>query len=230
MIFSGLPGIVSNKVLNAASVVVTDGDVDALKNLEYNVDRNRKETEEDDSGNDNGGSDCNINNKNTRTDTDTTISCTQLIWGKGAASNFLHKYGKQDIILGADCVYMVPSLQPLWDTVDALLSDDGVFIYAHTAASAVPWKDFKKQFEQHNFERYGSIIDIARYDENNYTNTSTVSVADFDDDDNDDDNNNVKVDNDGSKSLPPPPPPRPKSTNAAGDFEVGIYIFRRRRK
>jgi hypothetical protein len=224
--------------LNAASVVVTDGDIDTLKNLKYNVDRNRKEMEEDD--NDNGGGDLNINNKNARTNTDATIFCTQLIWGKDL-SIFLHRYGKQDIILAADCVYMVPSLQPLWDTVDALLSDDGVFIYTHTCASAVPWKDFKKQIEQHNFEAYGSIIDINRYDENNFTNTSTGSVDDDDNDDgkctsnsrndndfdDDDDNNNDKGDSHESKALPPPPP---KSTEVAGEFKVGIYIFRRRRK
>lgn len=233
-IFSGLPGIVSNKVLNAASVVVTDGDIEALKNLEYNVSRNRKEKEEDD----NGGSDIdiNINNTNTGTNTDKAISYKQLIWGKDL-SNFLHNYGRHDIILAADCVYMVPSLQPLWDTIDALLSDDGIFIYTHTAASAVPWKDFKKQIEQHNFEKYVSINDIDRYDEKNCTNTSTDSVDDDgkyinnnknDNDFDDDHDNNIDTgDNDESKSLPPAPP---KPTKVAGEFEEGIYIFRRRRK
>lgn len=144
---AGLPGIVAHKVLGAERVLVTDGDYDALNNLQTNVDKNQK---------------CRSSSSNG------TISCLQLIWGKEVPT-FLETHGKQDVVLAADCVYMVPSLQPLWATIDALLEDDGVFVYCQTAASAVPWKDFSERVGFHGFETVCSVTgrDLWKYDTDN---------------------------------------------------------------
>jgi hypothetical protein len=151
---AGLPGIVAHKVLGAERVLVTDGDYDALNNLQTNVDANRKPILENAS--DNEGFHHN--------ETSGTIECLQLIWGK-AVGAFLEEHGKQDVVLAADCVYMVPSLKPLWATIDSLLDDDGIFVYAQTAASAVPWKDFSERVEFHGFE---TILEVAGEDLEKY--------------------------------------------------------------
>ena len=158
---AGLPSIVAHKVLGAKSVLVTDGDYDALTNMKYNVDANQ------------------IGNNNNNN----TISCQQLIWGRGVGA-FLKTHGKQDVVLAADCVYMVPSLRPLWKTIDALLEENGTFVYAQTAASAVPWKDFSEMVEIHGFEVCFQVVgkELDQYN------------VDNDGDSDDDANNNGRED------------------------------------
>ena len=99
---------------------------------------------------------------------DGVISCQQLIWGRGVSA-FLETHGKQDVVLAADCVYMVPSLKPLWKSIDALLKEDGIFVYAQTAASAVPWKDFSEMVEVHGFQVCFQVVgkDLNQYDVDN---------------------------------------------------------------
>ena len=105
----GLCGIVSAKILNASSVLLTDGDQVVLRNLRYNIELN---------------------------ELDDIAKCCQLIWGKERAIEFEKEYGKQDVILASDCVYMTASVRPLFETVSQLLShDDGVFLVANTCAS-----------------------------------------------------------------------------------------------
>lgn len=169
---AGLPGIVAHKVLGAKSVLVTDGDYDALNNLQRNVDTNRST----------GDDSC-------------SISCQQLIWGR-AVGTFLENHGKQDVVLAADCVYMVPSLKPLWKTIDALLIEDGLFVYAQTAASAVPWKDFSEMVDLFHFEVCFQVVgrELEEYD--------------IDNEDSDDEGNSGYEDH---------------------EYELGIYVFRRKR-
>jgi hypothetical protein len=157
---AGLPGIVAHRILGAETVLVTDGDYDALNNLKHNVSANRRQPEKGDDGS-------NIIN-NDATSSTNTISCLQLIWGR-AVGAFLEAHGKQDVVLAADCVYMVPSLKPLWATIDALLEENGVFVYAQTAASAVRWKDFSEMVEFHGFETIWEVAgkDIEKYDVDN---------------------------------------------------------------
>ena len=140
---AGLPGIVAHKVLGAHSVLVTDGDYDALVNCQRNVAANQNSEIGD-------------------------ISCQQLIWGRGVGA-FLETHGKQDVVLAADCVYMVPSLKPLWKTIDVLLKEDGIFVYAQTAASAVPWKNFSEMVDVHGFEVCFQVVgqDLKQYDVDN---------------------------------------------------------------
>jgi len=97
--------------LGASNVLMTDGDSDVLENLRYNVNLN-------------------INRANPRA---SLISCPQLIWGRN-----LDQFEKVNVMLACDCIYMTPSLKPLWETVHQLLEPDGVFIYVNVCASQAP--------------------------------------------------------------------------------------------
>jgi len=91
-------------------VCLTDGDTDALVQLRANVQRN-----------------CNNNNNNTNN----SILVRQLIWGHEKATKFRHQHGTFDVILASDIVYAAVIVQPLWETVAALLRrPHGVFCLA----------------------------------------------------------------------------------------------------
>jgi predicted nicotinamide N-methyase len=135
---TGLCGIVAYYLLRSChvekgSVWITDGDVDVLENLRYNVGRNINRST---------ANSCRIN-----------IACPQLIWGKDL-NVVTDRYGKQNLMMASDCVYMVPSLKPLWETVNALLVDDGVFVWVNLCASTVP---LQTVFE--TAQRYGFIYE-----------------------------------------------------------------------
>lgn len=94
----GLVSIVAHH-LGAGHVVLTDGDTLTLRQTRQNVQQN-----------------CHDNNSNNN------IECRQLIWGNPSQlQSLLDKYGRLDTILGADVVYTEASLEPLFDTVAALL-------------------------------------------------------------------------------------------------------------
>jgi 2-polyprenyl-3-methyl-5-hydroxy-6-metoxy-1,4-benzoquinol methylase len=63
-----------------------------------------------------------------------TISCRQLIWGKDA------NLPKQNVILAADCLYMIPSVKPFWKTVATLLNPTGMLIYVMVSSSQMPFE------------------------------------------------------------------------------------------
>lgn len=90
-------------------MVLTDGDSSVMENLRRNID------------------------DNTMPKNKTSISCRQLIWGKG-----LDSFEKFDVILAADCVYMNKSLGPLFKTIDHILKNDGLLIYCNLCASQAP--------------------------------------------------------------------------------------------
>ena len=180
---AGLPGIVCHTVLHAAQVIVSDGDIAALNNLKYNVDSNR-------------------NQKTGR------IECVQLIWGKQPATEFVQHYGQHDLVFASDCVYMTPSLLPMWETIDTILTETGTFIYAQTAASTVPWKEFKQQIRDHNFEVVRSLPNIDQYEEHNYTDGAFNTAV-----------------------SPPSSLLENINTDIEEDeFAVGIHIFRRKQQ
>jgi predicted nicotinamide N-methyase len=97
----GLCGILSH-LLGASEVIATDGDLDVLRNLRYNMNENRM---------------CN----------DSILSCPQLIWGQGL-NTFEYVYSKQSVILATDVFYSPHLIDPLWYTVDKLLEPDGIFL------------------------------------------------------------------------------------------------------
>lgn len=114
----GLCGILASH-LQASKVVLTDGDSDALKYLRANVERNvprpQHQADEDDS----------IDAKQTTT----PVIVRQLIWGDAAA--FPRSDSDTfDTVLGSDIVYVEEILEPLWRTVDDLMSPEGVFLLA----------------------------------------------------------------------------------------------------
>ena len=97
----GLCGIVAHH-LGARQVVLTDGDIHALKQLRENVQENNSDTA------------ATANNK---------MECRQLLWGKSAhLESFQSTYGRFDIILGADVIYTKTSIDPLFETVVELLA------------------------------------------------------------------------------------------------------------
>lgn len=108
----GLCSLVAHHLGDAStSVYVTDGDKDVLVELRKNVANHRQ----------NRGQ----------------IFCHQLLWGKDTSAQFLNNNvvarRKFNIILAADVVYVKSVVQPLWDTVQALLDPDddkAVFVLA----------------------------------------------------------------------------------------------------
>lgn len=102
----GLCGILASH-WEATQVVLTDGDTDALAGLRTNV------------------------TQNAATYRCPSVRTAQLVWGEGL-DDFCATYGSTfDSILGADIIYVEEILQPLWATVDRLLSAEGVFLLAY---------------------------------------------------------------------------------------------------
>mmetsp|Transcript_18116 Transcript_18116/g.28424 ORF Transcript_18116/g.28424 Transcript_18116/m.28424 type:complete len:254 (-) Transcript_18116:166-927(-) len=109
----GLCGLVCRMALNAASVLITDGDHQVMKNIRYNAEE--------------------LNGL--KLADDATISCPQLIWGKSHAIKFAEQYGKQDVIVATDCLYITKSIHPLFETASELLEKTGVFLFINS----YPW-------------------------------------------------------------------------------------------
>jgi len=106
----GLCGIVCAKWTKPASMIISDGDLKVLKNMRYNVAQNGLET-------------------GVSSSVGTSLSCPQLIWSKENAEAFESEHGKQDVILASDCLYMAQSIRPLWELVNWVLVEDGMFLY-----------------------------------------------------------------------------------------------------
>jgi predicted nicotinamide N-methyase len=127
----GLAGILSQK-LNASKVVLTDGDISVVKDyLRYNATTN-----------------------------ETDCMCPQLIWGnQGHAKDdednplaqFRKEYGTFDVILACDIMYMPQSLEPFWQTVDALLNESGSMFYVMEASSQVAHEEVLHMAEKLDF-------------------------------------------------------------------------------
>lgn len=78
-------------------------------------------------------------------------ACPQLIWGKDLPK-FEAVYGKFQVIIACDCGYISRSVMPMWETVNTLLSVDGVFLYVHVSSS---------QFEPEFFEEEATIRNFS---------------------------------------------------------------------
>jgi predicted nicotinamide N-methyase len=102
----GLCGILAHH-LGARQVVLTDGDSDTLALLRKNVATNV------------------VASSNTH---DNTVECRQLRWGHEFATSFLvSTQACFDIILASDVIYVEECIEPLLETVVALLAPNGVF-------------------------------------------------------------------------------------------------------
>ena len=114
----GLIGMVAHHI-GASEVLMTDGDTNVLDNLRYNIEKNGVEKEANNNA------------------TDRNLHCAQLIWGRNV-DEFLQIHGQYDVILAADCVYMVPSLKPLWKTIQKLITPGGTVLFANPSSSQAP--------------------------------------------------------------------------------------------
>lgn len=108
----GLCGILAG-ALNARCVFITDGDSDTLRGMRENVDRNAS-----------------------RVDTE-TLKCRQLRWGMNLpqfsqhCAAYTNEEGRFDTIMGSDIIYVESVLDPLFETVNELLSSNGKFVLAY---------------------------------------------------------------------------------------------------
>lgn len=110
----GLCGILAG-LLRSKCVYLTDGDSESLQGMRQNVDRNRS------------------------TQGPYNIKCRQLRWGIRLSEFIMHVSadvrfdGTFDVVMGSDIIYVESILDPLFATVDALLTKDGsgVFILAY---------------------------------------------------------------------------------------------------
>jgi len=123
----GLCGLVCSMALEAASVLITDGDHQVMKNLRYNAELNGLSL-----------ADTTYNYSSTATDGRTILSCPQLIWGKNHAIKFAEQYGKQDVIIATDCLYISQSVYPLFETANELLDKAGIFLFINSYPWACP--------------------------------------------------------------------------------------------
>mmetsp|Transcript_5561 Transcript_5561/g.8124 ORF Transcript_5561/g.8124 Transcript_5561/m.8124 type:complete len:265 (+) Transcript_5561:95-889(+) len=97
----GLCGLLAY-FLGARQVVLTDGDTDVLANMRDNVASNTLNEHK----------------------SENTISCHQLRWGKSNHDTevLATHFGKFDIILASDVIYMEEAIEPLFDTIMELLT------------------------------------------------------------------------------------------------------------
>lgn len=179
----GLCGLVAHIWLGAKHVTLTDGDSVVLRNLRHNVRTN-----------------CVADNNNNNSGRG-RIDCRQLIWGRRRAVQFLKDYHRHldesasvrnsvsgpsrgrrrneiQVVMASDCIYMVPSVVPFWETVATLLSptipddsvdgeqggvayegneddginDDKIFIYVNVAASQAPLAKVLQTAMDHGLE------------------------------------------------------------------------------
>ena len=129
---------------NLACVHLTDGDTDALSNLRHNIAMNHKLCEEDMDA---------YKNPNI----EGPLSCNQLLWSKANAELYLKKkcHGQKfNVILASDIIYAKSVVEPMWESVQVLLSEeDGRFLFAFARRQvAVSIKDILDMGESKGFE------------------------------------------------------------------------------
>ncbi|KAG7347593.1 type 12 methyltransferase [Nitzschia inconspicua] len=116
----GLNGILAHRIApHCSTVLVTDGDTDALVQLRKNIQTNRVSY---------------------------NVSAEQLIWGQDTAQAFLkaqkqHQLendGRFDVVLASDIIYSKVVIDPLWETIRSLLSRAGGSFWMAFARRKVP--------------------------------------------------------------------------------------------
>lgn len=110
----GLCGILARAITTGDShICITDGDTNVLVVLRQNIIANQS---------------------NYPTSSSDRVKCHQLLWGKETAEVFLEVHGQEkryDVLLASDIIYSPVVVQPLWETVQTLLSSDGgIFVMA----------------------------------------------------------------------------------------------------
>ena len=132
----GLCGLVCRMALGADSVLITDGDSHVMKNIRYNVELNGLQLADY----------ATVTKSN-----ESTISCPQLIWGKDHAVKFVELFGKQNVIISTDCLYIAQSVNPLFETANELLSKSGIFLFINSYQWACPSEKVYEVAEEFGF-------------------------------------------------------------------------------
>jgi predicted nicotinamide N-methyase len=189
----GLNGILAHRLAPDSTVVVTDGDSDAMTLLRKNIAVNRLV-----------GSD---KNETTTQSENSTIYSKQLIWGLDQSKKFLNESSsssssssKFSVIIASDVIYAKIVIDPLFETIRTILSDDGVFWLAF-AIRKVP---VTIEFVLQKAREYGFCYELVQ-------NSNKSDDEEEEEEGNNDDNidgKNSKIDN----------------NNEAGP--VFIYVFR----
>lgn len=125
----GLCGMVAHH-LGAENVVLTDADTITLQRMRTNLEKN-----------------CPREDKSTKDDN--SISCRQLIWNNVSQ---MEDCGQFDTVLGADVIYTIESLDPLFDTVAFFLGNE-------TDAESKGREKGRRSFVLSRYTKYGSISD-----------------------------------------------------------------------
>ncbi|CAB9515345.1 and lysine N-methyltransferase EFM7 [Seminavis robusta] len=166
----GLCGILAHK-LGARKVCITDGDSDALLHLRENVNTNKTAT-----------------TINTLPTNNNTVSAHQLIWGKDTTERFLRSKQQQqqpfDVLIASDIIYARCIVEPLWETVDLLLSrrqdnnPPAVFVMAYAKREVPVSIEFVLEYAQaagfsHKLvDEHPDGIWVYIFQRNNNTNTA----------------------------------------------------------
>lgn len=137
----GLNGVLAHR-LSADSVVITDGDSDAMVELRKNIVVNRRI--QDNNNNDDDDEDAASKNKK-------ALSAAQLIWGLESSRAFLENIvttttttasslssSQFSIIIASDVIYAAIVIDPLWETVRTLLRKPGGEFWMAFAVRKVP--------------------------------------------------------------------------------------------
>jgi 16S rRNA G966 N2-methylase RsmD len=130
----GLCGMVAHH-LGAKTVVLTDADTITLQQMRTNLEKN-----------------CGDDNDNN------FISCRQLIWNNRSQ---MEDCGNFDTVLGADVIYTVESLDPLFDTVAFFLGNNNKSETDFEVESAPEdgKEERSRSFVLSRYTKYGNISD-----------------------------------------------------------------------
>jgi len=168
----GLNGVLAHR-LAAESVVITDGDSDAMVELRKNIKANRRrvvpQTEK-------------VTNDDADQQQQQEISAAQMIWGKESAHTFLESIQfaspssplsslKFSVIIASDIIYAAIVIDPLWETARALLRyPNGQFWMAFAVRKVPVTIDFVLQKAQEygfRYELVDSQVDGYDYGDDN---------------------------------------------------------------
>ncbi len=161
----GLVGLVAY-YLGASRVLWTDGDEQVLMNLRRNVKRNTTTRRRS------------VESLQHQASGMVHSSCPQLIWGKHL-DLFHQEYGRNQLMLGTDLFYMTKSLDPLFQTIDTLLTEEGQFVAVNTCASQSPMEVVFQVASKYGFDYSTSLLMVTETEEEQEEEWNCVKKKDY---------------------------------------------------
>mmetsp|Transcript_56664 Transcript_56664/g.63343 ORF Transcript_56664/g.63343 Transcript_56664/m.63343 type:complete len:318 (+) Transcript_56664:58-1011(+) len=176
----GLNGILAHRLAPNSSVVVTDGDSDAMALLRKNIVINQSIPIGDD--------DDKVESNDGTQQSKIAIDSRQLIWGLTPASKFLDvlssssssSSSKFSVIIASDVIYASVVIVPLWETVQKLLTPEGVFWLAFAKRKVPVTIEFVLQKAQDygfSYELVGKNEDGECNDDNKNSKIDTTEAG-----------------------------------------------------